>query len=41
MNIRILGLAIILAVNSFAAMAQNSDVAKKEAIAVKENSRKS
>ncbi|MBF0975988.1 MAG: DUF4251 domain-containing protein [Bacteroidetes bacterium] len=36
MNIRILGLAIILAVNSFAAMAQNSDVAKKEAIAVKE-----
>lgn len=36
MNIRILGLAIILAVNSFAAMAQNSDVAKKKAIAVKE-----
>ena len=36
MNIRILGLVIILAVNSFAAMAQNSDVAKKEAIAVKE-----
>jgi|GEM_PF-420467 len=36
MNIRILGLSIILAVNSFAAMAQNSDVAKKEAIAVKE-----
>ena len=36
MNIRILGLAVILAVNSFAAMAQNSDVAKKEAIAVKE-----
>ena len=36
MNIRILGLAIILAVNSFAAMAQNSDVARKEAIAVKE-----
>ena len=36
MNIRILGLSIILAVNSFAAMAQNSDVARKEAIAVKE-----
>ena len=36
MNIRILGLAVILAVNFFAAMAQNSDVAKKEAIAVKE-----
>lgn len=36
MNIRILGLAVILAVNSFAAMAQNSDKAKKEAIAVKE-----
>ena len=36
MNIRILGLAVIVAVNSFAAMAQNSDVAKKEAIAVKE-----
>ena len=36
MNIRILGLVVILAVNSFAAMAQNSDKAKKEAIAVKE-----
>ena len=36
MNIRILGLAVIVAVNSFAAMAQNSDKAKKEAIAVKE-----
>lgn len=36
MNIRILGLVVIVAVNSFAAMAQNSDVAKKEAIAVKE-----
>lgn len=36
MNIRILGLAVIVAVNSFVAMAQNSDKAKKEAIAVKE-----
>ncbi len=36
MNIRMLSLAVIVAVNSFAAMAQNSDKAKKEAIAVKE-----